>query len=150
MRPRCEFAASTATKGFCTTDCSAQPTRIQPTPRAIVRLRLSGICNAAARDSIEVPPGKYLFGERKQPTRGTTRFSSRLRASYTGGCRENSVVQCGQRLRFPGIVIAQAGQSFTPGAAVGDGFFILFIALTTRKMHNATIRKLMISVMKFP
>src|SRR5258708_36568948 len=71
MRPRCEFAASTATKGFCTTDCSAQPTRIQPTPRAIVRLRLFGICNAAARDSIEVPPGKYLFGERKQPTRGT-------------------------------------------------------------------------------
>src|SRR6266699_3588325 len=122
MRPRCEFAASTAAKGFCTTACSAQPTRIQPTPRTIVKLRLFDTCNTAASDSIEGPPGKYLFGERKQPTRGTTPFSSRLRASYTDDCRENSVVQCGQRLAFTGILIAQSGQSFVTGSAcLGKG-----------------------------
>jgi len=63
---------------------------------------------------------------------------------------ESSVVQCGQRLAFIGIVIAQAGQSFETAGASGAGRFILFIALTTRKMQHATIRKLITSVMKFP
>ena len=150
MRPRCEFAASTATKGFCTTDCSAQPTRTQPIPRAIVRLRLFGIYNTAASDSIEVPPGNYLFGERKQPTRGTPHLAADYGPAWRAFYEANSVVQCGQRLAFIGMVIAQAGQSFSTGAAVGDGFFILFIAFTTRKMQNATIRKLMINVIKLP
>jgi hypothetical protein len=35
-----------------------------------------------------------------------------------------------------GIVIAQAGHSFETGAAVGDGLFNLFIALTTRKYRR--------------
>lgn len=85
MRPRCEFAASTAARGFCTTDCSAQPTRIQPTARTIVRLRLFDICNTAASNSIEVSPGKYLFPVRVYPApRSTPHFASRLRASLTG------------------------------------------------------------------
>src|SRR5437773_12498900 len=79
MRPRCEFAASTAAKGFCTTACSAQPTRLQPTPRTIVRLRLLDTCNTAASDSIEGPPGKKLFGERKQPTRDTPHLAADYR-----------------------------------------------------------------------
>src|SRR5439155_5609729 len=110
MRPRCEFAASTAAKGFCTTACSAQPTRIQPTPRTIVRLRLFDTCNTAASDSIEGPPGKYLFGERKQPTRGTPHLAADYGPVTRTIVRENSVVQCGQRLAFTGILIAQAGQ----------------------------------------
>ena len=63
---------------------------------------------------------------------------------------ESSVVQCGQRVALIGIVIAHAGQSFETAGAPGAGRFILFIALTTRKMQNAMIRKLIISVMKFP
>ena len=63
---------------------------------------------------------------------------------------ESSVVQCGQRVALIGIDIVQAGQSFATGGAVGDGFFILFIAFTTRKMQKATMTKLMISVIKLP
>ena len=63
---------------------------------------------------------------------------------------ESSVVQCGQRVALIGIVIAHAGQSFETAGAPGAGRFILFIALTTRKMQDAMIRKLIISVMKFP
>ena len=59
-------------------------------------------------------------------------------------------MQCGQRVALIGIDIVQAGQSLATGAAVGDGFFILFIALTTRKMQNATMIKLITSVKKFP
>ena len=64
--------------------------------------------------------------------------------------RDNSVVQCGQRVALIGIDIVQAGQSFTTGAAVGDGFFILLIILTMRKMQNAMITKLIVVVIKFP
>ena len=46
--------------------------------------------------------------------------------------------------------MAQAGQSFATGAAVGLGRFILLIAFTTRKMQKATIRKLIKTVMKLP
>ena len=63
---------------------------------------------------------------------------------------ESSVVQWGQRVALIGIVIAQAGQSFEAAGAPGAARFILFIALTTRKMQNAMIRKLITSVMKFP
>jgi hypothetical protein len=59
-------------------------------------------------------------------------------------------VQCGHRVALIGIVIAQAGQSFETGAAVGDGLFNLFIALTTRKIQKATMMKLITRVMKFP
>ena len=61
-----------------------------------------------------------------------------------------SEVQCGQRVALIGIVIEQKGQSFDTGALFDDGLFILFTALTTRKMQNATIKKLIVSVMKFP
>ncbi len=48
------------------------------------------------------------------------------------------------------MVIAHAGQSFDTGAAVGAGRFILLTALTTRKMQNATMTKLITKVMKLP
>ena len=44
-----------------------------------------------------------------------------------------SLVQCGQRVALIGIDIVHAGQSFATGAAVGDGFFILFIPFTNKK-----------------
>jgi hypothetical protein len=69
---------------------------------------------------------------------------------YTGAAPESSVVQCGQRVALIGIDIVQAGQSFATGGAVGDGRFILFTALTSRKMQKATMTKLMINVTKFP
>ena len=59
-------------------------------------------------------------------------------------------MQCGQRAALIGIDIVQAGQSLATAGASGAGRFILFIARTTRKMQNATIRKLMIRVTKFP
>jgi len=62
----------------------------------------------------------------------------------------SSLVQCGQRVALIGIDMAQAGQSFATGAAVGEGRFNLLIAFTTRKMQKATIRKLIRTVMKFP
>jgi len=71
-------------------------------------------------------------------------------AGYEDALRGSSVVQCGQRVALIGIVIAQAGQSFETAGASGAERFILFIALTTRKMQNATTRKLITSVMKFP
>src|SRR5436309_7578096 len=84
MRPRCEFAASTAAKGFCTTACSAQPTRIQPTARTIVRLRLLDIYNTAASDTIELVPGKQLFARRKiSGASFHPNIGSRLRASLS-------------------------------------------------------------------
>ncbi len=49
-----------------------------------------------------------------------------------------------------GIVIVQAGQSFVVAGAFGAGFFMLFSAFTTRKMQNATMRKLMTMVTKLP
>ena len=60
------------------------------------------------------------------------------------------MVQCGQRVALIGIDIVQAGQSFDTGVLVGDGFFILFIALTTRKIQKAVIRKLMTIEIEFP
>jgi hypothetical protein len=63
---------------------------------------------------------------------------------------ESSVVQCGQRVALLGIDIAHAGQSFTTGSAFGFGRFILLIPRMTRKMQNATMRKLITNVMKFP
>ena len=62
----------------------------------------------------------------------------------------NSVVQCGQRVALIGMVIWQAGQSLVMGAASAVGRFILFTALTTRKMQNATMMKLMSRVIKLP
>ena len=66
-------------------------------------------------------------------------------------CLAISVVQCGQRVALIGIVIAQAGQSFETGPLrPASARFILLIARTTRKMQNATMRKLIIRVMKLP
>jgi hypothetical protein len=69
---------------------------------------------------------------------------------YTRAEPESSVVQCGQRVALTGIDIAQAGQSFATGGAPGEGRFILFTALTTRKMQKATMIKLMTRVIKLP
>jgi hypothetical protein len=63
---------------------------------------------------------------------------------------DNSVVQCGQRVALIGIDIAHAGQSFTTGSSSGLGFFSLLIPLTTRNMQNATMTKLIVTVMKLP
>jgi hypothetical protein len=59
-------------------------------------------------------------------------------------------VQCGQRVALIGIVIAQAGQSFVTGSALGPGRFSLLIPRTSRKTAKATIKKLMNRVTKFP
>jgi len=48
------------------------------------------------------------------------------------------------------MVMQQAGQSFETGAALGAGRFISFKAFTKRKMQNATMMKLMMTLMKFP
>jgi hypothetical protein len=49
-----------------------------------------------------------------------------------------------------GIVIAHAGQSFDTGFAFAAGRFIWLTAFTTRKMQNATMMKLIITVIKLP
>ena len=58
----------------------------------------------------------------------------------------SSVVQCGQRVALIGIVIAQAGHSFVFCA----GCFTRLIARTRRNTAPATIKKLIIRVMKLP
>ena len=73
------------------------------------------------------------------------RYDPRARASPA-----ISDVQCGQRVALIGIVIEQNGQSFETGVGVGLGRFILLTARTSRKMQNATMRKLTIKVMKVP
>src|SRR5436305_10540858 len=62
----------------------------------------------------------------------------------------NSLVQCGQRVALIGIDMVQAGQSFATAGASGLGFFIRLKARTIKKIANATMRKLMMSEIKFP
>jgi hypothetical protein len=62
---------------------------------------------------------------------------------------ESSVVQYGQRCALIGTCIAQAGHSFLSGSFLA-GCLSLLIARTSRKTAPATIRKLIISVIKLP
>ena len=63
---------------------------------------------------------------------------------------QTSDVQWAQRVALTGIVDKQRGQSFVVAGPAGVGLFILFMALTSRKMQNATMTKSMIVLTKEP
>ena len=52
----------------------------------------------------------------------------------------NSDVHCGQRVAFKGMLIVHRGQSLVDGA--GAGLLNRFACFTSRKIANATIKKL--------
>ena len=64
--------------------------------------------------------------------------------SWTFRLSYNCEVQLGQRFAGMGIAVEQKGQSLVVGAAATGARCNLFAVRTTRKMTNATIRKLMI------
>src|ERR1017187_3536345 len=77
----------------------------------------------------------------------------------TGGGRMTvahftSEVQWGQRVALIGMVEKQRGHSFVVGSAAtgacSSRCFMVFIALMTRKIQNATMRKSMIVLMNEP
>src|SRR6266571_8494694 len=125
----------------CKADCCAQPARTELTSPAVINLRASRIGNTAAPDSRPARRRKQLFAYQRVRTRASeANLQEQLRRQARGD-PESSVVQCGQRVAFIGMVVAHAGQSFVTGSAC-DGCLSLLIPRTSRKIAAATIRKL--------
>ncbi len=65
-------------------------------------------------------------------------------------CQFNSDVQCGHFIALMGIDDIQYGHSFVSGAAGGGSLLNLFTCFIIINIQNATIRKLMIVLIKRP